>query len=345
MQSYVKVVSARSRQGVDIQDTVFKMLDHPHKDKDGLYIVVDGTPHSNLRNGRVRLYIDSPGDYHPIDAAAAEKILRPITDATNDTRDDGEIAAELRETFNILEEMTKAVASNIVKGLVVSGPAGVGKSHTVESTLVKTLGLMAAFKNGMPQFEFITGGISAPILYTKLWSYREEGQVLVFDDCDSALYDEESLNILKAALDSKKVRKICWNKDSRILENRDIPNSFEYKGGIIFITNLDFNNLRSPRISNHLEAIVSRCHYMQLGMNTIREKLIHIKDVIERNDMFHGYGFEESEKNEVVKYVELNAAKMREMSLRTVLKVADLRKAMPERWEKFANKNVLKSVA
>lgn len=343
MQSYVKVVSARTRQGLDIQDTVFKMLDHPHKDKDGLYIVVDGTPHSNLRNGRVRLYIESPGDYHPIDSVEAEKIIFKTTEDGSDTRDDAEIAAELRETFDILEEMTKAVASNVVKGLVVSGPAGVGKSHTVENTLVKTLGLMAAFKNGMPQFEFITGGISAPILYTKLWSYREEGQVLVFDDCDNSLYDEESLNILKAALDSKKTRKICWHKDSRILEDRDIPNSFEYKGGIIFITNIDFNNVRSPRISNHLAAIVSRCHYMQLGMNSIREKIIHIKSVIERNNMFHGYGFEDSERDEVVKYIEINAAKLHEISLRSVLKCADLRKAMPDRWQKFADKNLLRS--
>lgn len=342
MQSYVKVLRARTRHGLDINDSVFKMLDHPRKDKDGLYIVVDGTPNNLLRNGRTRLYIDSPGDYHPIDSVAAEKIIFKSVEANGDIRSDDEIAVELRETFNILEEMTKAVASNIVKGLVVSGPAGVGKSYTVESTLVKTLGLVSAFKDGVPQFEFITGGISAPILYTKLWNYREEGQVLVFDDCDSALYDEESLNILKAALDSKKVRKICWNKESRILENRDIPNSFQYKGGIIFITNLDFNNVRSPRISNHLEAIVSRCHYMQLGMATTREKLIHIKDVIERNDMFKGYGFNDSEQLEVVKYVEMNAAKMREMSLRTVLKVADLRRAMPERWIKFANKNVLK---
>lgn len=344
MQSYVKVVSAHTRQGLDIQDTVFKMLDHPRKDKDGLYIVVDGTSHSELRNGRTRLYIDSPGDYHPIDSETAERIIFKSTEEASDTREDAEISAELQETFSILEEMTKAVASNVVKGLVVSGPAGIGKSHTVENTLVKSIGLMGILRDGKPPFEFISGGISAPILYTKLWDYREEGQVLVFDDCDSALYDEESLNVLKAALDSKKVRKIAWNKDSRILERKDIPNSFEYKGGIIFITNLDFNNVRSQRISNHLAAIVSRCHYMQLGINTIREKLIHIKGVIERNNMFNDYGFENAEKDEVVNYIEVNADKLREISLRSVLKVADLRKAMPDRWIKFANKNVLKTI-
>lgn len=341
---YIKVINGRTRQGWVIENTVFKLLKQPNKDKDGLFIVVDGSG-SGLRNGRLRIYINDIGCYAPIDSDTAEKTIYKSALEQSDSRDDEDIVTELRETFSILGEMTKAVASNIVKGLVVSGPAGIGKSFTVESTLVRTIGMLGLLRDGKSQFEFITGGISAPILYTKLWNYREEGQVLVFDDCDNALYDEESLNILKAALDSKKIRKVCWNKDSRILENNDIPNNFEYKGGIIFITNLDFTNVRSPRIANHLEAIVSRCHYMQLGINTMREKLIHIKDVVERYDMFNGYGFDENEKAEVVKYVELNAEKLREMSLRTVLKVADLRKAMPENWSKFADKNVLKTLA
>ena len=345
MDLYVKVEKAATRQGVEVVDSVFK-LEEPNlkKDKDGLYLVVDGTSHPRLRNGRTRLYVESPGDYHGVDPVTAEKIVYNTVEELHDTRTDKEIEKELRETFEILEEMTRAVASNIVKGLVVSGPAGVGKSHTVEDTLSRSIGVLGALR-GELQYEVITGGISAPILFTKLWDYKEEGQVLIFDDCDNALYDEESLNVLKGALDSKKIRKISWNKESRILDRKDIPNSFEYKGGIIFITNLDFNNVRSPRISNHLSAIVSRCHYMQLGITTIREKLIHIKSVIERNDMFRGYGFDDTEKDEVVGYIEVNADKLREMSLRTVLKVADLRKAMPDRWIKFADKNVLKTLA
>jgi hypothetical protein len=165
----------------------------------------------------------------------------------------------------------------------------------------------------------------------------------VFDDCDSILYDEDSLNILKAALDSKKTRRISWNTRSLHLEKRDIPNTFEYKGGIIFITNVDFNHVKSQRISNHLEAIVSRCHYMTLGMNTTREKIVRIKDVIATNDMLADYNFENNEGQEVLEYISSNATRLREISLRTVLKVADLRKAMPANWVKFADRNVLKT--
>jgi len=341
MQSYIRVHNAITRQGQDIQDHIFKLLDHPRKDKDGLYIVVDGTNHPNLRNGRVRLYIESPLAYTPIESAEAERIVRE-TEPETEIRTDDEISKEIRETFDILEEMTKAVASNVVKGLVISGPAGIGKSYTVDSTLQRYLGMLGLLREGQPQFESISGGMTAAVLYEKLWDYKEEGQVLVFDDCDGVLYDEDALNILKAALDSKKCRKISWNTRSLYLQKNDIPNSFEYKGGIVFITNIDFTNVKSPRISNHLEAIVSRCHYMSLGIRTPREKILRIRDVVKHNNMLGSYGFTDEEHNEVIRYIEINADKLREISLRTVLKVADLRKAVPSKWNRFADKNVLK---
>ena len=341
MHTYVRVTSAKTRQGLDIQDRIFKMLEHPKKDKDGLFIVVDGASHADMRNGRVRLYIDSPLAYTPIESAEAERIVREIEPDT-EIRTDEEISKEIRETFDILEEMTKAVASNVVKGLVISGPAGIGKSYTVDSTLQRYLGMLGLLREGQPQFESISGGMTAAVLYEKLWDYKEEGQVLVFDDCDGVLYDEDALNILKAALDSKKCRKISWNTRSLYLQKNDIPNSFEYKGGIVFITNIDFTNVKSPRISNHLEAIVSRCHYMSLGIRTPREKILRIRDVVKHNNMLGSYGFTDEEHDEVIKYIEINADKLREISLRTVLKVADLRKAVPSKWNRFADKNVLR---
>lgn len=342
MNQFVRVTTASTRQGHDVRDHVFKLLENPKKDKDGLYIVVDGGSHPDLRNGRVRLYIESPLAYSPIERTEAERIERAAAPEA-EVRTDEEIAADLKETFEILTEMTKAVATNTVKGLVISGPAGIGKSHTVETTLLRNLGMIQLLREGQPQYEMISGGMTAAVLYEKLWHFREEGQVLVFDDCDGILYDEDGLNILKAALDSKKTRRISWNSRSYYLEQNDIPNSFEYKGGIIFITNVDFKNVRSPRISNHLEAITSRCHYMGLGINTVREKIIHINGVIEREDMLKDHGLDDAAKGEVIKYIELNADRLREVSLRTVIKVADLRKAVPHKWERFADKNVLRN--
>jgi hypothetical protein len=341
MLSYVRVISGRTRQDQDVSGRVFELLQQPKKDKDGLYIVVDGTPYKDLRSGRTRVYLDSPTEYEPVEQSQMGKVSK---NEEIQGKSDDEIREEIEETFEILAEMTKAAAAGVVKGLVVSGPAGVGKSHTVEQTLHEELGVLAAMRGQKSMYEVIHGAMSASVLYEKLWLFKDNCNVLVFDDCDGVLYDEDALNVLKAALDSKPVRKIHWNTNSYVLDRKDIPNSFEYRGSIIFITNIDFTQVRSPRISNHLEAIVSRCHYMSLGINTLREKMIHICNVVEKNDMLSMHGFDQTQTDEVMDYVTTNSNRLREVSLRSVIKTADLRKAMPDRWKKFADKNVLKSV-
>jgi hypothetical protein len=337
---YVKVSKGRTRGGIAINDTAFKLLETAKTDKDGLYIVVDGTDHPELRAGRNRIYLEE-SHYAMIDTLPVKHVHMMSSDSRSDT----EISRDLIDTFKILGEMTDAVASSVVRGLVVSGPAGIGKSYTVESTLVKSLDMLGLLSGKGSMYDTVSGHMSPIALYETLWNYRDEGKVLLFDDCDSVLYDEDSLNILKAALDSKKTRKISWNTNSRYLIDNDIPKRFEYQGGIIFITNLKFDQVRSHRISNHLEAIVSRCHYMDLGIDTPREKMIHIHNVFARSDMLRDYNFTDDEKRDVIAYMDSNYGKLRELSLRMVLKIADLRKAMPHNWIKFVEKNCHKRAA
>jgi len=336
MQHYVNVSAGWTRSGTKIADRTFLVLDQPKRDKDGLYITVSGDGHPDLRAGRNRIYMEGVQCYQPVTEEIAKR-----TEVREQAveRSDDDIRQDLKETFEILAEMTKAVASNVVKGLVVSGPAGIGKSHTVDTTLRDTLEMLGRLSGRGPMYDSISGGISASKLYEKLYEFKDEGQVLVFDDCDGVLYDEDSLNVLKAALDSKKTRRISWNTHSHYLARNDIPSSFDYKGGIIFITNVKFDQVKSTRISNHLEAIVSRCHYMDIGIDTAREKVIHIRNVVERYDMLRDYDFTEEEKSEVVEYIEQNAKKLRELSLRMVLKISDLRKAMPRNWRTYVEKN------
>lgn len=334
MQQYVHITAGWTRGGATITDRTFQLLENVKRDKDGMYLTVESDGGGDLRSGRNRIYMENISCYAPTTKDAARRVPAGVA-----LRSDVEIARDLGETFEILGEMARAVASGTVKGLVVSGPAGIGKSHTIETTLHNTLSMLGKM-NGMGQmYEVISGGISAACLYEKLWEYHEDGKVLVFDDCDGVLYDEDSLNILKAALDSKKTRRISWNTRSLHLERKDIPNSFNYAGGIIFITNIKFDQVKSARISNHLEAIVSRCHYMDIGIDTAREKLIHIKNVVERSDMLNDYQFDDREKCEVMDYVDQHHRHLRELSLRMVLKIADLRKAMPGNWQRYVEKN------
>ena len=257
---------------------------------------------------------------------AKEQELKDTTDA--------EIMARLGERFEILEEMTRAVKKGDVRAMIVTGPPGVGKSFGVE----KVLGKHDVFANvandtKLKKYEVVKGAMSAIGLYKKLYEFSDKKCILVFDDCDSVLLDDLSLNILKAALDSGKKRTIHWNTDSRLLRQEGVPNSFEFQGGAIFISNIKFDHVKSKKLRDHLEALESRCHYLDLTIDTTREKLLRIRQVVSQCGMLDDYKLTDQDKDEVVEFIVNNAKRMRELSLRMVLKVADIRVSMPTKWQ------------
>jgi hypothetical protein len=249
---------------------------------------------------------------------------------------DDEIKARLRERFSILDDMTRAVKKGAVRAMIVSGPPGVGKSFGVERVLGKH-DVMANIANDqkLKKYEVVKGAMSALGLYSKLYQYSDAKNILVFDDCDSVLLDDLSLNILKAALDSGSKRMIHWNTDSHMLRREGIPDSFEFKGGAIFITNIKFENVKSKKLKDHLEALESRCHYLDLTIDTEREKVLRIKQIVE-DGMLDKYDFEPGAKEELLTFIDTNKKKLRELSLRMVLKLADLKASFPERWTGIA---------
>jgi hypothetical protein len=254
---------------------------------------------------------------------------------------DQEILDRLAERFDILTEMTKAVKSGDVRAMIVSGPPGVGKSFGVEAVLEKH-GLLDTLAERKPKYEVVKGAMSALGLYAKLYEFSAEKNVVVFDDCDSVLMDELSLNILKGALDSSKKRYIAWNTDSRLLRSEGIPDRFEFKGAAIFITNIKFEHVRSKKLRDHLDALESRCHYIDLQMDTNREKILRIKQVVQDSGMLDHLEFEQIQKDEVVDFIINNQDKLRELSLRMVLKIADLRKSFPNTWISMAKTTCMK---
>ena len=264
----------------------------------------------------------------------------PVNKNTNET--DEQIIERLRQRFNILDDMTRAVKKGDVRAMIVSGPPGVGKSFGVEKVLGKH-DLMAniAGNEKLKKYEIVKGAMSAIGLYSKLYEFSDSKNILVFDDCDSILLEDLSLNILKAALDSSKKRTIHWNTDSSLLRREGVPNSFEYKGGCIFITNIKFENVKSKKLRDHLEALESRCHYIDLTIDTEREKMLRIRQIV-GDGMLETYEFTDSEKTEVINFIDKNKKRLRELSLRMVLKVADLRKSFPDRWEAVAESTVMR---
>jgi hypothetical protein len=270
--------------------------------------------------------------------------LEPTRKVLNET--DDEIIDRLRERFSILDDMTRAVKKGDVRAMIVSGPPGVGKSYGVEKVLSRhDVFADVAQDEKLKKYEVVKGAMSAIGLYKKLYEYSAKKNILVFDDCDSVLLDDLSLNILKAALDSSAKRTIHWNTDSRSLQSEGVPNKFEFKGGAIFITNIKFENVRSKKLRDHLEALESRCHYLDLTIDTDREKLLRIRQVTQDHNLFETNGFEfaDYEKDEVIDFIDENKHKMRELSLRMVIKVASLKASMPN-WKRVAALTCMKRV-
>jgi replicative DNA helicase len=295
----------------------------------GGYVTVDGTGVAGFPDRNIKIKCGSPEDYELVGAEAK---------VSQREESDEEIIERIRTRFDMLKDMTKAVKKGDVRAMIVSGPPGVGKSHGVEEVLdrYKTLQTLG----GGTQYEVIKGAMSPIGLYCKLFKMADKGKVVVFDDCDSIFQDDLSLNILKAALDSKKERYIHWNTDSFKLRNEGVPDKFKFEASAIFITNMKFDKVKG-KLREHLEALESRCHYMDLTIDTDKDKMLRIKQVI-RDGMLNNYKLDDETREEIIDFVDINKKRLRELSLRTVLKVADLAVAFPDRWEAYAENTVMR---
>ena len=330
----IKIISGTYKirgKDVDLAGMVFPMTEAFKVGAKGGYVTVDGKSIAGFPDRNIKIACDGEHAYEAVDASTKTSVREETDEETVD---------RLRERFEMLEDMTKATKKGDVRAMIVSGPPGVGKSHGVEKVLGKH-DLIATLGERAPKYEVVKGAMSAIGLYCKLYKMADKDNVIVFDDCDSIFSDELSLNILKAALDSKKNRRIHWNTDSFKLRNEGVPDSFEFKGSAIFITNIKFDNVKSKKMRDHLEALESRCHYIDLAIDTDREKLLRIKQIT--NDcMLNEYKLPEETVQEIVDFCDINKKRLRELSLRTVLKVADLAKAFPDKWEAMAENTVMR---
>lgn len=279
------------------------------------------------------------GTEKPIMANQAVEELAPeVTETETEAMD------RIKTRFDILDDMAKATIAGDIRAMIVSGPPGVGKSYGVEQQMEKA-SLFDQLTNSRTRYEVVKGAMTALGLYAVLYKYSDAKNVLVFDDCDSVFQDDLALNILKAALDSGKSRRICWNSDSSLLNREGIPNSFEFKGSCIFITNLKFEHLKSKKLQDHLEALQSRCHFLDLTIDSARDKMLRIKQVDRDSDggLFRDYDFNDGQGQEIFDFMEENAHKLREISMRMALKIADLFKVTGvNNWKVLAESTCMK---
>ena len=313
----------------DMTGLVFPLVEEFKVGASGGYVTVDGAAVNGFPDRNIKIKVAGPEGYEQV----GEDVQATVVEES-----DAEIVERIRQRFDMLGDMTKAVKKGSVRAMIVSGPPGVGKSHGVEEVLDRyaTLEMMGAGKT----HEVIKGAMSPIGLYCKLFKMADKGKVVVFDDCDSIFQDDLSLNILKAALDSKKNRWIHWNTDSFKLRNEGVPDKFKFEASAIFITNMKFDKVKG-KLREHLEALESRCHYMDLTIDSDKDKVLRIKQVIS-DGMLDDRKLPEDVKVDIMDFVEMNMSKVRELSLRTVLKVADLAEAFPTKWEAMAENTVMR---
>jgi hypothetical protein len=313
--------------------------------KKGNYVTVKNEGQFPIAIDVVKVKVDSINDIEfkegePVLSQTVEFKKAPAVQETDEQAMD-----RIGTRFAILDEMSRACINGDIRAMIVSGPPGVGKSFGVEQQLEKAV-MFDKIAGKRIRYEIVKGAMTALGLYAQLYKYSDAKNVLVFDDCDSVFGDELSLNILKAALDSGKRRKICWNSDSSLLRREGIPDSFEFKGSAIFITNLKFENVKSKKMQDHLEALQSRCHFLDLTVDSERDKMLRIKQVhrdsTDTGGLFKDYDFTEEQANEVLNFMWDKKAKLRELSLRMALKIADLVKVSESNWKMLAENTVMR---
>lgn len=250
---------------------------------------------------------------------------------------EAEIRTKLDTRFSALDVMAHGTIYGRNRSLIVSGPAGLGKSYNVEQIAKKA-------ELDDINVTTISGYVRPTGLYKTLYENRFSNCVVIFDDADSIFSDETSLNLLKKACDSTEERNIFWGAETK-METEDgerLPRKFAFEGSVIFITNYDFDDMiaRGNRLAPHFEALVSRSHYLDLAMKTKRDYLVRIKQVV-GNGMLQDKVTMEQEQ-ELVAFIEENMEALRELSLRMVVKLSDLMKVHPTNWKSLAKITCMK---
>jgi hypothetical protein len=315
-----------------VANMAFELVEQYKKTANGGHVTVKNNNTFPDCPDTIRIKVDGVASYEFVTGNAD---YAPTAQVAVTAESDEQVMERIRERFDILTEMTKAATNGDIRAMIVSGPPGVGKSFGVEQEIEKAT-LLDQIAGKRLRAEVVKGSATPIGLYQALYKYSDANCVLVFDDCDSILLDDVCLNLLKGALDSGKKRKISWLSESSALRREGIPDSFNFNGSVIFITNLKFDQMKSQKLRDHLDALQSRCHYLDLTLDTMRDKLLRIKQIAADGELFTDYDFEQIAQDEIIDFMDANQNKLREMSLRMALKIADLRKSFPLRWKAMA---------
>jgi hypothetical protein len=235
----------------------------------------------------------------------------------------------INQRFGFVTDMVNMVAQGDQASVIICGPGGLGKSHTV-MTALKERGFqditladdyeVGARINSKKSYTVVKGYSTAKGLYRTL--FENQDGVIVFDDCDSVLKDPVSVSLLKSALDSYSRRIITWRAD---FKDEELPNSFLFKGRVVFISNMSSQQMD--------QAIITRSLCVDLSM-TAEQKVQRMRHLLTRADFLPEY--ELAHKQDAMDLIDQLRDKVKELSLRTLIQCTKIRKSSSRNWSELA---------
>lgn len=328
--------------GQTFRNQKMKLVNGPKLGAKGWFVTVDGRGNPLLPQNCFRLIIDE-NQLKRVHEMHTAQNLGPHAhwhsmDAHPELTDE-QVTDRIAQRFNTLAKMSHGAARGAVTALIVSGAAGVGKSYTVEEVLEQQAQL------GRTRYTVIKGTITPIQLYRTLYEFQDPGSVVVLDDADGVLFNEDALNLLKSALDTTGKRKICWLSEAIGRGDDALPSSFEYKGTMIFITNIDFQKIvdeGKSKLAPHFEALLSRSLYLDLTLKSKRDLLCWIRHVVIKHQMLVKRGLTVEQSQEVLDFLRRNMDRLRTVSLREAIKASSLLLTDPRNWQSEAEIVMLK---
>lgn len=254
------------------------------------------------------------------------KMSQTTRDSVEEAPSNPAIQFPINQRFDFVKRLVSMVGKGTTASAIITGEGGLGKSHSVIAAL-KALGLRdvseedpGTIVDATKCFRIVKGFSTARGLYRILWENRKS--IIVFDDCDSVLKDNDAINLLKGALDSYDKRVITWNS---MRADDEMPRSFQFKGGIVFISNMPINKID--------QALRTRSMVVDLTM-TLEQKIERMEVIMQQAEFLPNISLQY--KRDALELINKNKHVAREVSLRTLIAVSKIRAENDADWEDLA---------
>jgi hypothetical protein len=240
--------------------------------------------------------------------------------------------SDIEKKYSNLERFIEQMAEGNVKSLIINGPAGVGKTYSATSFIQKYS------KNKHKTFK---GHMTNLSLYCEQYRHKSPGQILVLDDIDSIMSSIQGLNILIASMDTSKQRTISWESSTAILTRLDVPKSFDFNGSLVLISNTGFGFGKDKHVE-HLNALKDRSFCINLGDKAEETVFKYICYVTLEKNILDEYSLTDGKKLEILNFIEKYMYSMHHLSIRSLVKCAELMNIDYDNWKDLAVSGLVK---